>query len=140
MKARNLHLQPVKSVRTARNKPAVRYYLHVFEIGDDRMPTREAYAIRRVIDNRLECWCGRERGWEPLTLNCIGKVYSRHGDAYKTLRRLQGMDREALSADGRRRHLERLAPDLLKALRGVLDSAEGTDYARKILRIADRGY
>lgn len=137
-------IDPAQPVRPARNKRALRYYIHVGTLPDGT----ERYSIARDVDLTRECWRGRELGWMPRTLECpVGKRYARYGDAYKTLRRLQEADRQALTAAGRRRHVEKMAPQLQEMLREVLSVAQGAAYnaetidrARILLRHADRGY
>jgi hypothetical protein len=142
-------VNPVKPVRSARNKPAVRYFIHVME-----RPTKqgENYGIRRRVSDQWECWRGREMGWMPLTLDHPGKRYSHYGHALRTMRALQERDREALSAAGRARQLASLAPELREALRSLVELGdaiawerhsapdESVERARVLLRIADRGY
>jgi hypothetical protein len=54
-------------------------------------------------------------------------MYTRRGDALATLRKLQAEDRAAMTAAGRRRKLERYAPELLDALRRVYEFLD-TNY------------
>ena len=119
----------------SRGRQAYRYSIveHAL-LGSDR------YSIRRWHPNAAieQAWCGRERGWQPNTAVLLPKLYSRYGDAYRKLRRLQEVDAGVMHHAGRRRRLERMAPELLNALRGVLDSAEGVDHGRDVLARADR--
>lgn len=147
MKAFNV--QPPKPVRTARNKPAIRYVIveHSHPNGD-----LSHYTIRRLAGPGWECWGGRELGWMPLQLDYTGKRFKRYGSAQSTLRKCQEADRAALSAIGRRRHIEKMAPQLLESLRNLVDHADSfaweryggvpqfVDEARSLIRIADRGY
>jgi hypothetical protein len=63
-------------------------------------------------------------GWMPDAATCIPKLYARYGDAYRTLRKLQAIDAEVMTSAGRRRRLERLAPEFLDALRWALPQIE----------------
>lgn len=141
----SIEVQPARTIRAGGNGRGVRYWIHVFEKPDGS----EFYTLRRTHPHAaiFECWGGRELGWRPVTADYIGKRYSRYGDAYRTLRKLQEADRTLLSAAGRKRHLELLAPQLAESLRDVLGMAQGApfdatvvDRARILLRHVDRGY
>lgn len=148
MANRQIPINPVKSVRPRANAAALRYWIHVFERPDGT----EFYTLRRTapLSAAHECWGGRELGWCPVTAEYIGKRYTRYGDAYKTMRRLQEQDRVACTAEGKRRHLERLAPQLLATLEDTLGALKDASYAcdplqaaeraENLIRIAKRGY
>lgn len=146
MKTRTVPVNPVRAIRPRANARAIRYWLHVFE----RPTGPDIYTIRRTHPNSAiwECWAGREQGWRPVTADYVGKCYARHGDAYRTLRKLQEQDRVACTAEGKRRHLERLAPRMLGLLEAVLyDLDEGSsrlletqERIRATVAVAKRGY
>lgn len=144
MANRQIPINPVKSVRPRANAPALRYWIHVFEKPD----RSEFYTLRRTAPFSAihECWGGREQGWRPVTADYVGKRYTRYGDAYKTMRRLQEQDRVACTAEGKRRHLERLAPQMLAILEAISDPEEMPNWeqwvqrAMDTVRIAKRGY
>lgn len=141
---RQIPINPVKSVRPRANAAALRYWIHVLERPDGT----EFYTLRRTAPFSAihECWGGRELGWCPVTAEYIGKRYKRYGDAYKTMRRLQEQDRVACTADGKRRHLERLAPQMLVILEAISNPEEMPNLeqwvqrAMHTVRIAKRGY
>jgi hypothetical protein len=145
---RQFPVQPVKAIRPRGNAPAMRYWIHVFAHSTGE----EFYTIRRTAPFSAihECWAGREQGWKPVTAEYIGKRYARYGDAHKTLRRQQEADRASFTAEGKRRHLERLAPRMLALLEEAHDTMAGgaidPETARTMTRIqqltdlAKRGY
>ena len=94
-----------------------------YGIVEHELLSGSRFSIRRALPDSAisEVWKGREMGWVPNDAPQIPKLYSRYGDAHRTLRQLQERDREASTAAGRRRALERLAPELLDALRRVHD-------------------
>jgi hypothetical protein len=102
----------------SRGRKAYRY-----SIVEHDMLSGTRYSIQRALPDAAitQCWKGREMGWMPDAATCIPKLYARYGDAYRTLRKLQAIDTEVMTAAGRRRRLERMAPDMLEALRRVYD-------------------
>ena len=138
----------VPAIGPSRGRKAYRYALL-----ECLTPAGDRWGIARYLSGSAEhyCWNGRRRGWNLLTGDNPPKFYARRGDALATLRKLQAEDREAMTAAGRRRKLERYAPELLEALRdtlGALDDAEAmfppiryeaAIKARHLLAILARG-
>ena len=117
----------------SRGRQAYRYSIHEHET---QAGTRWSIGRAHLKDYRH--WSGRGRGWTRVDSADIPKLYSRYGGAYRALRKLQAEDAEVSTAAGRKRRLERMAPELLEALRAVLDRAEGVDMARATLARVDR--
>ena len=118
-----------------------------YTIVEHELFSGSRFSIRRALPDSAisEVWKGREMGWVPNDAPQIPKLYTRYGDAYRTLRQLQDRDREVSTAAGRRRALERLAPELLDALRSIAESYPTTEegetlaaMAREAVRNADR--
>jgi len=132
----------------SRGRKAYRYSIVESLVCLPSGETVRRFSIRRALPDAAitQCWKGREMGWMPDTATTIPKLYAQYGHAYRTLRKLQGIDAEVMIAAGRRRRLERLAPELLDALRGVMQYTGGWDAdpphpcgkARDVLARADR--
>lgn len=151
MKAFNV--QPAVPVRAARNRPNVRYWI-VEHCPVPGAPGKTTYSIRRCVSAKSgdENWKGGERGWVSTLHSYSGKMYARYGDALKTLRRLQELDRAALTVAGRKRHVEKMAPQLLESVREYVAYAEAiarekrgqipeaARIAQRLVFLADRGY
>lgn len=148
---RTIPVNPPRAIRPRANARAIRYWIGVHERGES-----EVYTIRRTHPDSAahEAWGGREQGWRAVSEQWAGKVYARYGDAYKTLRAQQARDREACTAEGKRRHLASMAPRMLALLEELVEAearafapddtpivdGDWLNRARATIRVAKRGY
>jgi hypothetical protein len=128
-------IPPRRTIRTARNMPAVKYY--VVETGD-------YYVLRRDIGGQTEYWTGDSYGW----MTAPAKRYKVFGTAKRALQIIQERDRVVMTARGRKRLMESKAAQLHEALRDLMEYVGGWDQpvshpcgrAAALLRIIERGY